>query len=68
MSVPKRFIIVSNSEGEIFEKAMQQQTNDNPEILYLKSNEYGKRSIVGDILESDAAKADVTAFLAQHSF
>lgn len=43
MSVPKRFIIVSNSEGEIFEKAMQQQTNDNPEILYLKSNEYGKR-------------------------
>lgn len=48
MSVPKRFIIISNSEGEIFEKAMQQQTSNNPEILYLKLNEYGKRRIAGD--------------------
>ena len=61
MNVPKRFIIVSNTEG--FEEAMQQQTNEPPEILYLKSRAYGKSSIAGDILESDAAKVDLDAFL-----
>ena len=61
MNVPKRFIIVSNTEG--FEDAMRQQTNEPPEILYLKSHAYGKSSIAGDILESDAAKADLDAFL-----
>ena len=64
-SVPKRFIIVSNTEG--FETAMQQQTKDTPVCLYLKSRKYGKQSIAGDILESADAKADLDAFLTDHS-
>ena len=63
MAVPKRFIIVSNSESENFVGAMQQQVNGEPEILYLKSAKYGKRSIVGDLMESEATEADLKAFL-----
>lgn len=66
MNVPKRFIIVSNTEG--FEDAMRQQTTNEPEILYLKSRQYGKRSIAGDILESDSARNDLDAFLSNDGF
>lgn len=63
MAVPKRFIIVSNTEG--FEAAMKQQTNGEPDILYLKSGKYKKRSIAGDILDSAEARADLDEFLAK---
>ena len=62
MNVRKRFIIISNTEG--FEDAMQQQTYEAPDILYLKSRKYGSRSIDGNMLESEAARADLDAFLA----
>lgn len=64
MSVPKRFVIVSNTEG--FENAMRQQTNAEPEILYMKSRKYKRRSVNGDILDSDTARADLAAFLATY--
>ena len=64
LNVPKRFIIVSNTEDDVFVKAMQQQTNAAPEILYLKSRKYGKQSIAGNILDSEAARANLEAFLA----
>lgn len=51
--------------GEGFEDAMRQQTNEEPQILYLKSRKYGKRSTDGDLLESDAAKADLDECLSQ---
>lgn len=41
--VPKRFVIVSNTESQTFVEAMQQQVSDEPEILYLKSRNYGKK-------------------------
>ena len=62
MSVKKRFIIVSNTEDQNFEYAMMQQTKE-PEIMYLKTSKYGKKSIAGDLMESEAAKADLLAFL-----
>lgn len=62
MNVPKRFIVVSNTEG--FDALMQQQVSAKPEILYMKSSKYQKRSIAGDLLDSDDAKADLDAFLA----
>lgn len=61
MDIPKRFIVVSNTEG--FEAVMRQQTNEEPKILYLKSGKYKKRSTAGDILESEDAKNDLRAFL-----
>ena len=63
LSVPKRFIIISNAEDDVFSYAMQQQTNLEPEILYLKAKKYGKNSIDGNILESAEAQADLKAFL-----
>ncbi len=61
MNIKKRFIVVSNTEG--FEEFAMQQTLDAPDIFYLKSQKYQKQSIAGDILESEAAKADLEIFL-----
>lgn len=65
LNVPKRFIIISNSEG--FEDAMQQQTKEQPDIMYLKSRKYQKQSIAGDLLDSEAAKTDLHKFLAKYA-
>lgn len=67
MSVAKRFIIVSNSVDH-FAEAMQQQTNNVPDILYLQSSKYGKQSIAGDIMDSAEAKTDLEAFLCNDRF
>lgn len=67
MAVQKRFIIVSNTEGDNFANAMRQQVNGEPDILYLKSAKYSKRSIAGDLMESTAAIDDLNAFLARET-
>lgn len=64
MAVRKRFIIVSNTENEVFQKAMEQQSKS-VEVLYLKTSKYGKRSTAGDLLDSAEAVADLDAYLAQ---
>lgn len=63
LAVPKRFIIVSNTESQTFVDAMQQQVSGEPEILYLKSKVYGKKSICGDIMTAEQARADLDHFL-----
>lgn len=68
MEVPKRFIIISNTEGANFENAIRQQTKGELDILYMKTSKYGKRSTAGDIMESDAAQADLDAFLDSFTF
>ena len=64
MAVRKRFIIVSNTEGNAFKDAMLQQSNEAPEYLYMKTSKYGKQSIAGDLMDSEQAKADLIGFLA----
>lgn len=61
MEIPKKFIIVSNTEG--FEQIMRQQTHEEPKILYLKSGKYQKRSTAGDLMDSEEARNDLNAFL-----
>jgi len=63
MAVKKRFVIVSNTESESFVKAMSQQVQGEPEMLYMKTSKYKKVSIAGDILESEEARADLEEFL-----
>ncbi len=60
---PAQFIVVSNTGKENFVEALRQHTNDEPEILFLSAKCYGKVSIAGDILESEAAKADIRSFI-----
>ena len=67
MSVKKRFIMVSNTETAAFDQAMRQQTKEDPDVLYLKTARYGKRSTAGDILDSNDAKAELQAFLESYS-
>lgn len=67
MSSNKRFIIVSNTENETFKTAMYQQTKGEPEMLFMKTGKYQKKSIAGDILNSDDAVADLRSFLEQVS-
>ena len=66
--VPKRFIIISNTEGANFENLINQQGRGLSDIIYLKTSQYGKRSTAGDIMESDAAQSDVGAFLDAFTF
>ena len=63
MAVKKRFVIVSNTEGDNFVKAMSQQIQGEPEILYMKTSRYKKVSTAGDMLESEDARADLKQFL-----
>ena len=62
MDIPKKFIIVSNTENPAFEQAMQQQSKE-PDILYLKTSAYQKKSIAGDLLTNEKAQLDLKAFL-----
>lgn len=63
MSSHKKFIIVSNTESDTFINAMKQHTLEEPQILYVKSQKYLKKSIAGDILEAESAKRDLMDFL-----
>lgn len=67
MSIKKAFIIVSNTENDFFVQAMRGQTNQEPEILYLKTGKYGKRSIAGDLMDSEAAAQDLAQFIMRTS-
>ena len=60
----KGFIIVSNTENECFVQALRQHTAAEIKPLYMKTGKYGKRSTAGDILESEAARADLDSYLA----
>ena len=63
LTIPKRFIMISNSVNDQFVNAMRQQINGEPEMLYLMTGKYQKRSIAGDMMESEEAQADLNAFL-----
>ena len=62
-NIKKKFIIVSNTENEVFYKAMEQQS-ESPEILYISSNKYGVSSIAGNSMKAKAAKDALQAFIA----
>ena len=62
MMIPKKFIIVSNSENEVFLQAMRQQS-EQPQMLYLKTGQFGKKSIDGDLLDSEDAQNTFMRFL-----
>ena len=63
MAARKRFIVVSNTESNIFVEALRQQTRTDPEILYLKTGKYKKKSTAGDMMDSEEARSDLLDFL-----
>lgn len=67
-TVAKKFIVVSNTEGQNFESAIRSQVMGDPEMIYLKTGKYKKQSTAGDLMESEEAKADLLAFLDKETF
>lgn len=67
LCAPKKFIVVSNSNKDNFGLAFCYQSIDVPEILFLSSNEYGKKSIDADLLSSDTAVEDLKKFILKKS-
>ena len=63
--VPKKFIIVSNSNLENFKTAFVYHTNAKPEILCLSTKKYGKGSVEGSLLTSKQAVDDLMNFLTE---
>ena len=66
-NVQKKFIAVSNSEADNMAAAFSYQTYATPDILYLASKTYGKKSLAGDLMESEEARKDVLDFLRLYS-
>ena len=63
LSVPKRGIVVSNTNTEHFVKALAYQADREPEILFLSAKKYGKISIKGDLLTDEKVIQAIAAFV-----
>lgn len=64
-NVPKKFIVVSNTNRDNFQAAFTHHVSKSvtPNILYLSAKLYHKSSIGGNILTSDEAKDDIRNFV-----
>ena len=63
LQVPKKFIVVSNTNEDHFKEAFRYQTVGEPDVLFLAALEYGKTSTSGDLLTSSEAVEDLKEFL-----
>lgn len=62
-NVPKKVIVVSNTNQEHFQAAMSYHSSREPEMLFLSAKKYGKASVDGDLLTSEQAIADLKGFV-----
>ena len=63
LQVPKRSIVISNTNRENFIRALAYQSDREPEILFLSAKEYGKDSIRGDLLTSEKVLESIRRFI-----
>lgn len=62
-NVPKRAIVVSNTNEDSFKTALAYQSYKEPDVLFLSAKQYGKVSIRGDLMTDENAVRAVTAFV-----
>ena len=62
---PKKFIVVSNTEQKNFSKIFSYEVEGQPNILFLRSKDFGKKSIEGNLLSSDKAKNAIAEFISK---
>lgn len=64
LSVPKKFIVVSNTGRDNFTAAFRYQISEErePDVLFLSAKSFGKVSIRGDLMDCDEAKKAVREF------
>ena len=65
LRVPKRSIVISNTNKDNFVQALAYQSNKNPEVLFLSAKEYGKNGIHGDLLKNEEALERVKQFISK---
>lgn len=65
LRVPKEFIVVSNTGQENFLQAFAQHVTGQPKVLFLSARAFGKRSIDGDLLPSEAVEQVIQQWLIQ---
>lgn len=63
LNVPKHCIAVSSTDTENIAGAFAYQTAHDPDILFLSAEQYGKKSTDGDLMTSEKAMAEITAFV-----
>ena len=63
LKVPKKVVVVSNTGEENFRKAMEYQAEEETEFLFLAAKEFGKKSIDGDLMSSEAVRERIRKFL-----
>lgn len=56
LRIPKEFVVVSNTGRENFLEAFTQHTSGQPKVLFLSAKAFGKQSIAGDLLPSEAVE------------
>lgn len=65
LEIPKRSIVISNTNKDNFIQALAYQSNKEPEILFISAKKYGKISIQGDILTSEEALERIKQFISK---
>ena len=63
LRVPKRFVVVSNTQVENFREVFRQQVNGEPDMLILSAKRFGSVSIRGDLMDSAPARQEIANFL-----
>lgn len=64
--VPKKVIVVSNTNENHFRDALSYHADPAPDILFLPAKKYGKASVNGDLLSSEQAVADLRKFISEN--
>lgn len=61
--IPKKFIVLSGGEKENFRSVLSQHCDGEPDILFLRAADYGKKSIAGDLMTVPEVAAQIKTFL-----
>ena len=63
LRVPKKFVVVSNSNKANFETSFSYHCDGTPDIMFMSAKEFGKISIAGDMLSADADTEKLEKFI-----
>ena len=62
-SINKRFIVISNGEKENFINVFKYHTDKPVYTLFLSAKSVNRKSISGDLLQSDQIKCEILNFI-----
>ena len=62
LNINKKFIVVSNSNNDVFKTILMNHTIMNPDILFLSTRKYNQNSIAGTLMNDEQAKQDLIQF------